>query len=103
MYLRLVVLPPRPVPEYQTWNRPQDPTIAWKAEAETELLVALRDGDLLAQGRFTEERTHLCRRDVTADGRTPVRAMQPLLDPLLNGTTRSLSHHTINAGCRIEG
>ena len=51
-------LPPRPVPEYQTWNRPQDPTIAWKAEAETELLVALRDGDLLAQGRYTEERTH---------------------------------------------
>jgi hypothetical protein len=51
-------LPPKPVPAYQTWNRPQDPTIAWKAEAETELLVALRDGDLLAQGRFTEERTH---------------------------------------------
>jgi len=51
-------LPPKPVPEYQTWNRPQDPTVAWKAEAETELLVALRDGDLLAQGRFTEERTH---------------------------------------------
>lgn len=51
-------LPLKPVPEYQTWNRPQDPTIAWKAEAETELLVALRDGDLLAQGRYTEERTH---------------------------------------------
>lgn len=51
-------LPPKPVPEYQTWNRPQDPTVAWKAEAETELLVALRDGDLLAQGRYTEERTH---------------------------------------------
>ena len=51
-------LPPKPVPEYQTWNPPQDPTIAWKAEAETELLVALRDGDLLAQGRYTEERTH---------------------------------------------
>ena len=32
--------------------------IAWKAEAETELLVALRDGDLVAQGRYTEERTH---------------------------------------------
>ncbi len=51
-------LPPKPVPEYQTWNPPQDPTVAWKAEAETELLVALRDGDLLAQGRYTEERTH---------------------------------------------
>lgn len=35
---------------------PQDPTIAWKAEAENELLVALRDGDLIAQGRYTEER-----------------------------------------------
>lgn len=51
-------LPPNPVPAYQTWNPPQDPKVAWKAEAETELLVALRDGDLLAQGRFTEERTH---------------------------------------------
>ncbi len=51
-------VPPKPVPAYQTWNRPQDPTVAWKAEAETELLVALRDGDLLAQGRYTEERTH---------------------------------------------
>jgi hypothetical protein len=51
-------LPPKPVPEYQTWNPPQDPKVAWKAEAETELLVALRDGDLLAQGRYTEERTH---------------------------------------------
>jgi hypothetical protein len=51
-------LPPKPGPEYQMWNRPQDPMLAWKAEAETELLVALRDGDLLARGRFTEERTH---------------------------------------------
>ncbi|MCC6007680.1 MAG: hypothetical protein JJU40_08375 [Rhodobacteraceae bacterium] len=51
-------LPPKPLPAYQTWNPPQDPTLAWKAEAETELLVALRDGDLLAQGRYTEERTH---------------------------------------------
>ena len=50
-------LPPKPVPEYQNWNRPQDPTIKWKDEAETELLVALRDGDLLARGRYTEERT----------------------------------------------
>ena len=51
-------LPPKPAPAYQTANPPQDPTVAWKAEAETELLVALRDGDLLAQGRYTEERTH---------------------------------------------
>jgi hypothetical protein len=27
-------------------------------EAENELLIALRDGDLIAQGRYTEERTH---------------------------------------------
>jgi len=51
-------LPPKPAPAYQTWNPPQDPTVAWNAEAETELLVALRDGDLLARGRYTEERTH---------------------------------------------
>jgi hypothetical protein len=42
----------------QNWNRPQDPVTAWKAEGETELLVALRDGDLIAQGRYTEDRTH---------------------------------------------
>jgi len=51
-------LPPKPAPAHQQWNSPQDPSVAWKAEAETELLVALRDGDLLAQGRYTEERTH---------------------------------------------
>jgi hypothetical protein len=48
--------PPKPVPAHNHWNPPQDPTIAWKGEAENELLVALRDGDLLAQGRYTEER-----------------------------------------------
>jgi hypothetical protein len=48
--------PPKPVPAHNHWNPPQDPTIAWKAEAENELLVALRDGDLLAQGRYTEDR-----------------------------------------------
>ncbi len=48
--------PPKPVPAHNHWNPPQDPTIAWKAEAENELLVALRDGDLVAQGRYTEER-----------------------------------------------
>jgi hypothetical protein len=47
---------PEPAPTYQPWNLPQDPKIAWKAEGETELLVALRDGDLLAQGRYTEDR-----------------------------------------------
>lgn len=48
--------PPKPVPAHNRWDPPQDPTIAWKAEAGNELLVALRDGDLLAQGRYTEYR-----------------------------------------------
>lgn len=47
---------PEPAPTYQAWNLPQDPKIALKAQGETELLVALRDGDLIAQGRYTEER-----------------------------------------------
>lgn len=51
-------LPPKPAPTYRHWNPPQDPAVAWKAKAETELLVALRDGDLIAQGRYTEDRTH---------------------------------------------
>ncbi len=50
-------LPPKPTPGHQHWNPPQDPGFAWKAEGEAELLVALRDGDLIAQGRYTEERT----------------------------------------------
>jgi len=49
--------PPKPQPAYQHWNRPQDPTIEWKAEAASELQVALRDGDLIARGRYTAERT----------------------------------------------
>ena len=32
--------------------------VAWKAEAQEQLQIALRDGDLHAQGRYTEERTH---------------------------------------------
>lgn len=48
--------PPKPVPAHNHWNPPPDPTIVWKAEAGNELLVALRDGDLLTQGRYTEER-----------------------------------------------
>ena len=49
--------PPKPKPAHGHWNPPQDPTVAWKAEGQTELLVALRYGDLIAQGRHTEERT----------------------------------------------
>jgi hypothetical protein len=50
-------MPPEPQPAYPQWHRP-DPEAMWKKEAENELLVALRDGDLVAQGRFTKERTH---------------------------------------------
>lgn len=60
--------PPKPEPAYQHWNRPQDPTAAWKAEAGNELLVALRDGDLVAQGRYTEERTGWAQGDVSGFG-----------------------------------
>lgn len=47
---------PKREPAHQPWDLPQDPKIAWKAQGETELLVALRDGDMIAQGRYTEER-----------------------------------------------
>ena len=61
-------LPPKPEPAYQHWYPPQDPTIAWKAEGETELLVALRDGDLISQGRYTEERTGWAQGDFSGFG-----------------------------------
>jgi len=50
-------MPPEPKPAYTHWHQPEDPKFRWKKEAEIELLVALRDGDLIAQGRFTKERT----------------------------------------------
>ncbi len=46
--------PPRPM---QPWERPEDPRVRWRAEAMEQVLVALRDGDLVAKGRYTEERT----------------------------------------------
>lgn len=48
----------QPQTSHWHWGQPQDPATRWNAEAETELLVALRDGDLIAKGRYTEERTH---------------------------------------------
>lgn len=39
------------------WRPSQDPQEKWKSEAQKELLVALRDGDLLSKGRFTDTRT----------------------------------------------
>ena len=61
-------LPPKSEPAYQHWSPPQDPTIAWKAEAGNELLVALRDGDLIAQGRYTQERTGWAQGDFSGFG-----------------------------------
>jgi len=51
-------LPPKQQSALHYCGVSPDRSYAWKAEAETELLVALRDGDLIAQGRYTEERTH---------------------------------------------
>jgi hypothetical protein len=47
------LLPPR---ELMPWERPRDLVAEARAEAHEQLLIALRDGDLLAQGRYTEER-----------------------------------------------
>lgn len=50
-----------PAPEPQRlnhWERPEPPEKRWKAEAHEQLLVALRDGDLHAQGRFSETRNN---------------------------------------------
>lgn len=46
-----VIPPPAPVP---AWRQEVDAQTRWKAEAQEQLLVALRDGDLHAQGRFSE-------------------------------------------------
>jgi hypothetical protein len=40
------------------WERPEDPRVRWKAEAREQVLVALRDGDLHAQGRFSDTRNN---------------------------------------------
>jgi hypothetical protein len=50
---RLPSPPPRP---HNSWGPPVDPQAKWKAEAHEQLIVSLRDGDLHAQGRYTEER-----------------------------------------------
>jgi hypothetical protein len=50
---------PLPPPRHQNpWEPQADPQVKWKAEAHEQLMVALRDGDLHAQGRYTEERPH---------------------------------------------
>jgi hypothetical protein len=52
------LLPPEPPRQLMPWERPRDLVAEGRAEAHDQLLVALRDGDLLAQGRYTEERPH---------------------------------------------
>lgn len=49
-------LPPESPRHYHPWERPEPPEVKWKAEAIEQLLVALRDGDLHAQGRFSDAR-----------------------------------------------
>jgi len=44
-------LPKKIEPTHGDWRPQQDPLEKWKSEAQKELLVALPDGDLLAQGR----------------------------------------------------
>ena len=61
-------LPPKPRAAHEQWGPPQDPTYTWKVEAGNELLVALRDGDLLSQGRYTEERTGWAQGDFSGFG-----------------------------------
>jgi hypothetical protein len=40
------------------WGSPQDPEVKLNTEAREQLMVALRDGDLHAQGRYTEIRPY---------------------------------------------
>jgi hypothetical protein len=48
---------PSPPPRHRTpWGPEPEAQVKWKAEAREQLMVALRDGDLHAQGRYTEER-----------------------------------------------
>jgi hypothetical protein len=51
-------LPPDPPRQYQPWERPEPPEVKWKREAHEQLLIALRDGDLHAQGRFSDTRNN---------------------------------------------
>lgn len=51
-------LPSAPPRECMPWERPEDPRVRWKAEAREQVLVALRDGDLHAQGRFSDTRNN---------------------------------------------
>lgn len=65
-----------PEPSQQHWGSSKNTTFAWKTEAETELLVALRDGDLLAHGRYTEERATRWSFDAELRARVPELAVE---------------------------
>jgi hypothetical protein len=50
---------PSPPPRSKgPWGPEPEAQVKWKAEAREQLMVALRDGDLHAQGRYTEERPY---------------------------------------------
>jgi hypothetical protein len=48
--------PTEPAPAYAPWQKPEDPAVRYRREAMEQLLVALRDGDLHAQGRLSTTR-----------------------------------------------
>lgn len=50
---------PQPSPHpCMPWGQPYKVEAAWKSDGYEQLIVALRDGDLHAQGRYSQERTH---------------------------------------------
>jgi hypothetical protein len=50
---------PSPPPRSRgPWGPEPEAQVKWKAEARQQLMVALRDGDLHAQGRYTEEQPY---------------------------------------------
>jgi hypothetical protein len=50
---------PSPPPRHRTpWGPEPEAQVKWKAEARQQLMVALRDGDLHAQGRYTTRLDH---------------------------------------------
>lgn len=50
--------PQSPAHPSMPWSQPRQAGRRWKRGGFEQLIVALRDGDLHAQGRYSEERTH---------------------------------------------
>jgi len=86
-------LPPKPAPAYQTWNPPQDPTVAWKAEAETELLVALRDGDNEPDFKLPEDVPDLAEKK-------GITSLTTIVDQQLDNTRSQEFHRQPDELCR---